>query len=393
MGVRRSRRKSGTAPTVTLVAHRVAKVGGMERAFAELAEGLLRDSFEVHVVCHHCDLRPHGRLHVHRIRSPNRPFLLAYPLFLVCGTLVTWRHRRGIVHVLGAIVWNRADVATVQFCHHGFDPETARGRARRASPIYRLNAWGAHVLSLMMERCVYRPSRVSHLVPASEGVGAELRAHFPRMADKVSVIPNGVDRKRFVRGHGDTTAVRNAIGPGERGLLAVFVGGDWERKGLSYAIEALGASPGWRLLVVGAGPSGRYNELVREMGLDGRVRFVGSTSDPGGYFGCADAFVLPTAYEAFPLVMLEAAASSLPLLVTRVNGAREFVDDGVNGFFIERDSASISGKLNLLREIGSGGRAAIGEAARISTKPYSWEAIVAAHTAVYAGSRAGNAGS
>src|SRR5947209_7520013 len=96
---------------ITLVAHRVAKVGGMERAFAELAEGLLDRGFEVHVICHHCGLQPHPSLHLHLLRSPNRPFLLAYPLFLVRGTLATWRRRRGLVHVLGAIVMNRADVA------------------------------------------------------------------------------------------------------------------------------------------------------------------------------------------------------------------------------------------------------------------------------------------
>jgi glycosyltransferase involved in cell wall biosynthesis len=370
---------------VTLVAHRVAKVGGMERAFAELAEGLLRRGVRVHIISHRCDLDPHPNLRVHRLRLPNRPFLVAYPLFAVLGSIATWRHRRGLLHTLGAIVFNRVDVATVQFCHHGFDVGAAHRRAQHSSALHRLNSRLAHLVGVAGEKFAYRRGRTRLLVPVSEGVGRELRRSFPAFADRMTVIPNGVDRRRFSSNAGDRTEVGGRIGAADSDLIAVFVGGDWERKGLRFAIEALAQCPAWRLLVVGAGPSHRYISLAAARGVERRVHFVGATSQPARYFGAADAFVLPTAYEAYPLVVLEAAACECPILVTPVNGAEEFVEEGINGFFIQRDAGSIAARLNQLEQLGAEGRQALGRAARGRTENFTWDHIVDAHLALYEG--------
>lgn len=368
---------------MTLVAHRVAKVGGMERAFAELAEGLLARGYEVRVISRECDLSAHPNLRKVSLYSPNRPFLLAYPLFLVRGSLAIRRHRRGLVHVLGAIVLNSADVATVQFCHHGFDTADALARSRSQSRFSRFNALAAHLLSIMAERFVYGGARVRWLIPAANGVAREVTAHFPGFRGKQTIIPNGVDRASFKPAPDAAAKVRASLAVGEDELLCAFVGGDWERKGLRFAIEALARSPGWRLMVVGDGPVGRYAALTHELGVETRVDFVGHQRETSAYFSAADAFVLPTAYEAFPLVMLEAAASGVPVLVTRTNGAEEFIDEGINGYFIERDGVQIASRLHRLAEIGSAGRQAMGAACRAATERYSWPTIVDAHVALY----------
>jgi glycosyltransferase involved in cell wall biosynthesis len=375
--------KPSKSRVVTLVAHRVAKVGGMERAFAELAEGLLARGYEVNVISRYVELAPHPKLRVVELASPNRPFLFAYPLFLVRGSIATRRHRRGLVHVLGAIVLNSADVATVQFCHHGFDPAAAQTRSRKNSLLYRLSSRGAHQLSVVTERLIYGRPRVRWLIPAANGVARELQSHFPTFSDKMTVIPNGVDRAAFKPTPDGASDTRIAIGLTDGDLLAAFVGGDWERKGLRFAIEALEASPAWQLVVVGEGPVERYVTLARQRQVESRVHFVGHQADTSPYFAAADAFLLPTAYEAFPLVMLEAAASGLPVLVTRVNGAEDFVEDGVNGFFIERDAADIATRLGRLADMRDSERRALGVAARDATARYSWDHIVESHIAVY----------
>jgi UDP-glucose:(heptosyl)LPS alpha-1,3-glucosyltransferase len=124
--------------------------------------------------------------------------------------------------------------------------------------------------------------------------------------------------------------------------------------------------------------------MARELAVEERVQFVGHLSDPSGYFAAADAFLLPTAYEAFPLVLLEAAASGVPVLATRVNGANSFIDEGVNGFFVDRNGESISTTLNVLTAMGAEKRHQIGLAARESTLAFSWDRIVCAHTDLYA---------
>ena len=96
----------------------------------------------------------------------------------------------------------------------------------------------------------------------------------------------------------------------------------------------------------------------------------------------ADAFVFPTAYEAFPLVALEAAASGLPLLVTRVNGVEDVLREADNGWFIRRDAADIAqaepadGDPHLARRMG--------DAARRAAASYSWEAMAEGYLEVYA---------
>lgn len=368
---------------VTLVAHRVAKVGGMERAFAELAEGLLSRGYEVQVITRECDLPRHPKLRTILVYSPNRPFLLSYPLFLLRGSLATWRHRRGLVHVLGAIVLNSSDVATVQFCHHGFSSEAARARSRRSSPLYMLNAWVAHLLSMGVERLVYQRARVRWLITASNGIARELETHFPHFRGRRTTIPNGVDREVFRPDLGARATVRSRLELSSSALVAVFVGGDWERKGLRFAVQALADERDWHLVVVGSGSVERYAALARELEVDARVHFVGHQRDTASYFAAADAFLLPTAYEAFPLVMLEAAASGLPLLVTRVNGAEGFVEEGVTGFFIDRDGLQVAGELRRLAAMGAEERGTMGTAARAATERYTWTEIVESHVEIY----------
>src|SRR5205823_6389522 len=116
---------------------------------------------------------------------------------------------------------------------------------------------------------------------------------------------------------------RAKLGIGDDERIAIFVGGDWERKGLRIAIDAITLSPSWRLLVVGKGPTSSYLRSVERDGASDRVLFVGTPVDLAPWYAAADAFVLPSAYETFSLPSFEAAASGFPLLVTRVNGVDE----------------------------------------------------------------------
>jgi UDP-glucose:(heptosyl)LPS alpha-1,3-glucosyltransferase len=99
-------------------------------------------------------------------------------------------------------------------------------------------------------------------------------------------------------------------------------------------------------------------------------------------YAAADAFVFPPAYEAFPLVALEAAASGLPLLITHVNGVSDLLHDGVNGWFIERNAADIATRLRTLQSDPALGRS-MAASARLAAQPYSWEAMALAYRGLY----------
>ena len=100
-------------------------------------------------------------------------------------------------------------------------------------------------------------------------------------------------------------------------------------------------------------------------------------------YSLGDAFVLPSSYETFSLVTFEAAASGLPLLATPVSGVRELIEDGRNGFLIDREPQTIARRLN---ELGADAelRTRLGAGARESALAYSWEQTVTKHERLYA---------
>jgi len=361
--------RAATEPAlpVTIVAHDVGGIGGMERQLSELIRGLLERGVEVTVVSRTCKLDDHPRLRWVRVPGPARPFVLAYPWFFFVGTVLVWRNRRGVLHTTGAIVFNRADVCTVHFSHRGVGREL--GRARRTTWPYRFNSALARPLSRLAERAVYRSGL--QLVAVSAGLAEELRA----VGSEVVVIPNGVDADRFRPDASVRAAVRTELGVDDDGLLALFVGNEWEEKGLAIALAAVARTRNWRLVVVGDGERDRYAGL-------GRALFVGRRTDVERLYAAADAFVAPSAYETFSLAAHEAAASGLPLVATRVHGVDELLSDGAAGVLVERDPGAVAAALGRLEDAAL--RKSMGAAGRAAAERLSWSSSVDAYVRLYA---------
>jgi glycosyltransferase involved in cell wall biosynthesis len=364
---------------VTIVAHHVGVVGGMERILAELAMGLRRRGYAVTVIAYACDLPPGADVTFRRIHGPSRPFVLSYPWFMLAGTLAVRRWRRGLVLAMGAIVLNDVDIVAIQYCQQ----VGPTGPSRPSWP-FRLNAAVSRVFGQVAERLCFPRNRPARFVCASEGVAEEIREHFPEQADRTITIPNGVDVDAFAPGSRseEVAALRDRLQLAADRHVAIFVGSEWGRKGLEPAIRALALADGWDLLVVGNGDREHYARLAQELGVGEVVHWLGVSRDVAPIYQLADAFVFPTSYEAFPLVALEAAASGLPILATPVNGIRELVSDGVNGFLVTRDGEEIARRL---RELGGDPalRRRLGSAARSASLDYSWAKMVERYDALY----------
>jgi UDP-glucose:(heptosyl)LPS alpha-1,3-glucosyltransferase len=364
---------------VTIVAHDIGPVGGMERVLSELILGLRERGEQVTVIARTCELPAGSGVRFHRVRGPGRPFLLAYPWFLLAASLVVARRARGVLQVTGGIVLNRADVVSVHYCH-----QVGPANPSRSSVLYRVNIRLVRIVKRLSERAAFHRNREAVFACVSEGVAEEVREHYPRLAPRVIAIHNGVDLARFEPGHWRERAreQREQLGIGEHQLVALFVGGEWQRKGLAPVVEALADAPEWMLAVVGPGDRARFEQLARSLGVHERIRWLGVQREVAPLYAMADAFVLPTSYETFSLATFEAAASGLALLATPVNGVRELLEPGVNGFFIDRRPQTVAGALGEL-SADRPRMLEMGRAARRASLRFSWENTVERHHELY----------
>jgi UDP-glucose:(heptosyl)LPS alpha-1,3-glucosyltransferase len=238
-------------------------------------------------------------------------------------------------------------------------------------------------VELLAESWCYRPGRVRRLACVSRGVADELREYFPQVSALTRTISNGVDVEHFAPDPDLRERTRAALNASEAEPIALFVGGDWQRKGLRHAIDGVAGAPGWRLVVVGEGDRDGFARLAEQLRIFDRVTFTGKLADPRPWYSAADVLLLPSSYEAFPLVALEASAAGLGLIAPRINGTEELVQDGVNGWFTEASGEAIATRLRELEEDPDRvSKARV--AARRASEPYDWKLIVDRYEALYA---------
>jgi glycosyltransferase involved in cell wall biosynthesis len=179
------------------------------------------------------------------------------------------------------------------------------------------------------------------VITTSRYMADEVRAYFELPADKVVVIPNGVESKRFEHLLGqDLRSFREEwAAPDEK--IVFYVGRLQYEKGLHLLIEAanriLRSGQRVKFIIAGRGPLlAPLRQRVSELGLQERILLPGYISDPvrDRLYSVADAAVFPSLYEPFGIVALEAMAAKCPLIVSNVGGLGEVVTNHETGIKI-----------------------------------------------------------
>jgi UDP-glucose:(heptosyl)LPS alpha-1,3-glucosyltransferase len=254
----------------------------------------------------------------------------------------------------------------------GVHREWLRQRARTQGLLGRLATVLVpyHYYVKTAEKRLFENPRLKAVICNSRMVRDEIRHYFDVPEDKLRVIYSGVDTSAY---HPDLkqhrAEIRRRHGLPEHAALFLFVGSGFERKGVSALLRALAALPERAcLLVVGRDKRlAKYRKQASTLGLGQRVVFTGSQTDVRPYYGAADALVLPTLYDPFPNVALEAMACGLAVVTSTKCGAAELIRPGENGFVV--DSQDIDGLAGSLRALLHGERAAtMGRAARATVE-------------------------
>jgi UDP-glucose:(heptosyl)LPS alpha-1,3-glucosyltransferase len=160
--------------------------------------------------------------------------------------------------------------------------------------------------------------------------------------------------------------------------VLLFVGYNFRRKGLERAIRALAGvgDPRVELWVAGRDDPAAYARLAGELGVAERVRFLGHQRDVAGLMRAADAFIFPTSYDPFPLVLMESIGCGTPVITSRAAGIAEVMNDGREGFLIEEasDIEELTRALRRFLDLEQNWPQ-MGSAARALALKWRWDAI------------------
>ena len=194
-----------------------------------------------------------------------------------------------------------------------------------------------HRLVFDLERRIFGANGVRRVIVQSRLDARLLREYFGVDDSRICQIINGVDTTTFHPGvRAERAAVRAEWKIDADVPLLVFASMDFRGKGLDSVLDALARLKHreTRLLVVGQGNVSSFARRARSLGIDQRVTFAGRQSAIQRFYGAADLFVLPTIYEPFPNVNLEAMACGTPVITTATAGGAEIIREGRNGYLI-----------------------------------------------------------
>lgn len=348
--------------------------GGAERQVVALAGELRARGWDMHVVSMRTprqfvpDLSARG-VHVHSLdMQPGRatPESLKKWLSLVSDLRPAVVHSHMIhANLLGRTTRVLApDLPIISTAHNMDEGGGWRNHA------YRWTDWAASLTTNVSEAATEEYRRKG-LVPSG----------------RIRTMPNGLDIQVFRRSEAERRATRMSLGLGDE-FVWLCVGRFAEAKDHQNLIRAFAgvsqSAPDSVLLLAGDGPLRKQTEfLCRVYGVEERVRFLGNRSDIPALMSAADGYVMSSAWEGLPMVLLEAAACELPLVATDVGGNGEVASASpTNRLVPPQDSAALAEAMRQtmslpranLRETGKQNRAHVEANFALASVVDRWEA-------------------
>lgn len=384
-------------------------VGGLARHVHALARHLAKEGHEVVVLCRHVsgtDAHTHPTTDrvvegVRVVRVAEDPMHVTFEQDLIAWTLAMGHAmvRAGLnlfrswqPDVVHAHDWLVAHPA-IALAEHLRRPLVGTIHATEAG---RHSGWLSYPLNQQVHSAEWwLANRADELITCSEAMRTEVAGLFELAPEDITVIHNGIEGRGWRVPKAEVARTRETYAPDGAPLLLYFGRLEWE-KGVQDLVAALPAirrdHPGTRLIVAGRGR--HLEELVaqaKKLRVRRAVHFAGHLPDRElrAALSAVDAVVLPSRYEPFGIVALEAAAAQAPLIASTAGGLGEVVVDGITGLSVAPgDSSAIRTAVDtVLRDRRAAERRARTARTRLSAD-FDWARIAEATAEVYRRARA-----
>jgi glycosyltransferase involved in cell wall biosynthesis len=357
--------------------------GGAERYSIALVEQLSA-RHEMHVFAQEIDHQWPG-VSYHQVSAPLRKPRWVNQLWFATATW--WATRKGfdVVHS-HENTWH-GEVQTVHVLPVKYNLFQGRQGLRRVLRWIKVVTSPRLLAYLGLERARYTPRPGRQVVVTSESLRPIMEAAYPACRAAVSVVTPGItlpspataDRKREAR-------VR--LGLPADGACLLFVGNDYRKKGLEALLQALAQLPGDGVLAVVGNPAhiAEFRALAETLKLGARVFFLGSLKDVSPAYEAADILVHPTFEDTFAMVVLEAMAHGLPVVVSgpKYCGISGLLRQGVNALMLDnpRDADELTRVLgDLLAQAAL--RETLSQGAVAFAAHYQWREIALQQETLY----------
>ena len=369
---------------VAVVIPKYGLIGGAEGFASALTENLARNrSLEFHVFANrHHEGKESEPIHFHHVPILPFPRFLKTPSFAFFSQRAISRTGIDIIHAHDRLY--HPDLYTLHGIPHRVWVREIR-KKRHLSLFDRATA--------RVEERMVAGGECRYFLAVSRLTRDIFLREYPLDPERVPVIPPGLDSDA-VTGRGNEAerlALRRRYGISASTPLIIFAAMNFYIKGLEDLLKGLGRlrsqhpEQAFHLLAVGGDNRRPYLQAAARAGIGDRITFTGAVSreELAAIYAAGDLYAMLSKFDTFGMVVLEAMAKGLPAVISGTVGARDLIQNGVNGYVIEtpRDADMVAEVL--FQSLRSERHPLLSNAAMATAREYSWEKTAGKVAAIY----------
>ncbi len=348
-------------------------VGGGELFASKITESLAEnENYEIHVFANRWKASS-DRIIFHKVPIIRFPGWLRALSFAWFARHMIDRMNFDLIHTHDWIF--TGDICSVHSVPHA---EWIYGvRKKRIPSLFDL-------MRMAVERKTIMKGSAARFFPVSSIAIDAFKRRYKILPGNWQALAPGVDVARFATPDrlACRAVIRGKYNIAETDFLLLFVGMSFDVKGLDTIIAALAKAKALkpdkniRLLVVGRGNKNQYLKIAQSLGIADAVIFAGTQVEGlEQYYRAADAFIMLSKFDTFGMVVLEAMAAGIPVILSPNVGAKDLVEEGINGFVIPEYRDSDAAAERIVQLLDSERCATMGSSASQTASEHDWQRL------------------